>query len=230
MNKFVKYVVNSKNVKISGTKQVDATYVSIGSCPETCPFISGECYAMLGNVGVHVNKLEKNKSSIFYAKEEAKAIDESYYSGKVPGAFLRIHISGDCRTKTAAKIVNAAVGRWKKRGGNKAWSYTHAWAHVPRKTWSNVSILASVESASQAKEAFQKGYVPAIVVAEFESDKAFYREGIKFIPCPAQTKSNVNCSSCKLCFDDSKLMERKTGIAFAAHGVRKNKVKLKVIQ
>lgn len=230
------YVSDSKNVKIG---RADATYLSIDkTCPSSCPLKDTACYAQDHFVGMIVKRLEKEakkQSVLQVARAEAKAIDNAYVGGAIPkGIDLRVHVSGDSRTIAGSRIINHAIGRWKARGGNIAWQYTHAWNHVPRNEWSNVSILASVDNVSDVKKAKAQGYAPAIVVSEFETDKAFTIPGsdVKFIPCPAQTKENVTCVSCRLCFNADRLYRDNFGIAFAAHGVKKNNIKkrLTVIQ
>lgn len=107
------------------------------------------------------------------------------------------------------KLLAKAVDKWISKGGVGAWSYTHAWKKVNRSYWGKVSCLASVDSVEWVKLAQELGYVPALVVSQFSSNKAFKLEGsdIKWVPCPAQTKDNVSCSSCKLCFNDSRLRD-----------------------
>lgn len=225
------YVVDSKNGKLAGKNKVDATYVSIkASCPKDCPLMGKGCYAQLGNVGIHVARLDQEAegfSALQAARAEAKAIDNSYKGESIPeNRDLRIHVAGDSRTLAGTRLINNAVGRWKKRGGRDCWSYTHAWNYVPRKEWSNVSMLASVSDVTEATMAREQGYAPAIVVPEHPSERA-YKIGdsdIKWIPCPAQTR-DVGCSDCRLCFNADRLKEGNFGIAFAAHGVKKNNVK-----
>lgn len=230
------YVSDSKNIKIG---LADATYLSIDkTCPNSCVLKNSACYAQEHYVGMIVKRLDKEakkQSALQVARAEAKAIDSAYGGKEVPkGRNLRIHVAGDSRTIAGSRIINHAVGRWKNRGGNIAWQYTHAWGHVPRNEWSNVSILASIDKASEIKEARAQGYAPAIVVSEFETDKAFTMPGsdVKFIPCPAQTRDNVSCVSCRLCFNADRLYRDNFGIAFAAHGIRKGVIKkrLTVIQ
>jgi hypothetical protein len=129
--------------------------------------------------------------------------------------------------------VNAAVGRWKARGGNKAYTYTHAWNKVLRSEWSNVSVLASIDNIDQAALATEQGYACSLVVAEHKSKKAFKVKGsnITWIPCPSQTMGKT-CEECRICMDADKLFRNNQGVAFAAHGVYKNAIKkrLNVIQ
>jgi hypothetical protein len=238
MSKGAVYVSDSGNRKIMGSKKVDATYVSIkASCPRSCPLMGEGCYAQLGYVGITSHRLDdqaKNFSPLDAARAEAKAIDESYDGGPVPeNRDLRLHVSGDSKTLAGTRVIDKAVGRWKKRGGGAVWNYTHAWKHVPRSEWSNVSVLASVTNVSEVKEAHEQGYAPAIVVDQHPGDKAFQLEGCdtKWIPCPAQTR-HVGCTDCRLCFNADRLHEGGFGIAFAAHGARKEAAKrhLKVVK
>lgn len=229
------YVSNSGNRKITGSKKVDSTYASVkGTCPNTCPMKNnGECYAQLGPLGIHVLRLDKEVdglSILQIARSEAQAIDASYKAGPVPtGRDMRIHISGDCRSIGGARLINNAVGRWKKRGGNAVWGYTHCWDHVIKDIWSNVSMLASVDSTDEVQYARQNGYAPAIVVAEHISEKVYTLPGsdTKWIPCPAQSTKDhkVGCADCRICMNADKLYSDNYGVAFAAHGVKKNSIK-----
>ena len=233
-----RYISDSGNTKIAGAKKIDATYVSIeASCPTSCPLKDESCYAQQSFTGFHGRKLDKEAvgfTPLQAARQEAAAINNSYNGNKVPmGRDLRLHVAGDSRTIKGTRLINNAVGNWKKRGGGDCWSYTHAWKHVPRKEWSNVSMLASVNSIDDIKLARQQGYAPAIVVAEHTSNKAYLVNGsfTKLIPCPNQT-TGVACSECRLCFNTDRLFQGHYGIAFAAHGINKNKIKrrLTVIQ
>ena len=188
-------------------------------------------------VGIHSHRLDdeaEGMSPLQAARSEAAVINNSYNGGAVPkDRDMRLHVAGDSRTIAGTRILNKAVANWKKRGGGHCWSYTHAWKHVPRSEWSNVSVLASVSNITEAFEAKKQGYASAIVVAEHASDKAFTIPGsdTKWIPCPAQTKG-VGCSDCKLCFNANRLYANDFGIAFSAHGVMKESIKrhLKVIK
>ena len=232
------YVSDSGNTKIMGSKKVDATYASIKhTCPDSCSLKNQGCYAQtsfVGMVNIRMQKEAKKGSPLSVARAEAKAIDNSYDGGQVPsGRALRLHVAGDSRTWGGTRLINAAVARWKQRGGGDVWSYTHAWKHVARSEWSEVSILASVADTSEVEAAKAQGYAPAIVVSEHPSEKAYTLPGsdIKWIPCPNQTRG-VGCTDCKLCFNADRLFNGGFGISFAAHGVKKESIKrhLNVIQ
>ena len=233
------YVVGSNNSKLLGAKPIDATYVSIqSSCPKSCKLKNGNgCYAEAGNVGMHCRRLDSEAedfSPIQMAQAEAKAIDEAYKGGSIPAdRMLRLHVSGDSRTIKGSRIINKAIGRWLDRGGKSAYTYTHSWQHVSRYDWSNVSIFASVDNIDQVKQAYENGYAPAIVVPEHPSDKPYVLTGSDtiWIPCPSQREKNpLHCSNCGLCSKADKLRDSGKGIAFAAHGVKKTKLRLRLLE
>lgn len=224
------FVEDSQNAKISqpGAGKVSATYASIrDSCPTGCALRkTRECYAMQGHVALQTRRLEygRGTSVLQVAREEARAIDRAFGSGPVPqdgaagGRDLRLHVSGDCRTNQAARIVSAAAGRLQQRGGGRVWSYTHAFHKVRRASWADVSVLASVDDLSEVRLARRQGYAPARYVGDFPNGPLAWQEaGVRWIPCPAQTKDR-SCVECRLCFDDRALYRRRAGIAFAAHG------------
>ena len=52
---------------------------------------------------------------------------------------------------------------------------------------------------------------------------ASIEDGVRWIPCPAQTRDDVTCDSCRLCWDDAKLRAINAGVAFEAHGSAKRR-------
>jgi hypothetical protein len=229
-----KFVKDSKNSKIAGKYKVCATYAPIKqTCPDICSLKNEGCYAQLGHTGLHNSRLEQQFTGLspeVIAVFEAGAIDAAFPKG-VPqdgargGRDLRLHVSGDCRTHPAAAIVSEAARRYVARGGGVVWSYTHAWRDVPKSAWAGVSVLASIERPEDAVLALSAGYAPAIVVPEFESNKAYLIGSVKFIPCPAQTREDTACVDCRLCLNAEGLLSRNSGIAFAAHGVKTKSLK-----
>lgn len=220
----VTYVKKSQNSK---TGDCDAVYVSTNSCPDTCKLKNNGCYSENSYLGFIVRNLNKKSTKLTatqIARKEAKAIATAYKG--TPERNLRLHVSGDCRTIEGVRLVNNAVAKWKKGSNKVAWSYTHCWDKILREQWSNVSMLASIDNIGEAESCRQNGYAPAIVVDSHKSSKAYRLEGsdVLWIPCLAQTKDK-KCSECKACFDVDKLYKNNMGIAFEAHGTRKNSIK-----
>lgn len=218
----VKYVEKSQNSK---TGECDATYIATSkSCPSTCLLKDNGCYAKLSYVGIINSKLNNqslNLDSTKLAINEAKVINRSYGGGIVPPTKLRLHVSGDCRTEKAADIVSNAAMNWLSRGGKNVWSYTHSWKVIPRSTWKDVSILASVDDPNDLPLAREMGYAPSVIVPCHEKRQS--KNGIRLLPCRAQVES-ITCQECMLCFKSKDLYNNKLGIAFAAHGIQSKRI------
>ena len=162
------YVSSSGNAKIG---DADATYLSIkATCPSSCGLRDRGCYAQVGNVAMHVRRIEAEVApQVDVNQAEVDAIDAATPHPQRP---LRLHVSGDRR----------------------------------------------------------QGYAPALVVAAHPLDgRAYQSNGVRWIPCPAQTRDNVTCVSCRLCFDADALFARRAGIAFEAHGARRKIIAKRIV-
>jgi hypothetical protein len=199
---------------------VSATYASQASCLRSCPWYNNGCYAERGMVAWQTRRLNRSavRGALRIALAEARAID------RLTGdRLLRLHVVGDARTDAAAHELGAAAERYSRRGniprgGRKVWTYTHAWRTVARESWGDaVSVLASVETVREAREAMAKGYAAALVVSAFEREGAYPIDGTTVVPCPNQTRA-VTCRDCGLCRDDERLRSAGLVIAFQAHG------------
>lgn len=200
---------------------VSTTYAAQQSCDQSCPHYGNGCYAESGMVAIHTRKLNKafdSQTPEDIAKEESNAI-----RGLSGNLDLRVHTVGDCKTPESARIVSDAMRHHRKKRGRGAWTYTHAWRNVPVENWQGESVLASTETVSDAKEAMQAGYPTAIVVEEFDSPKPYFKDGIKILPCPAQTQDK-QCVNCRACMHGDSLLRTKTVIGFVPHGSQKKKV------
>ncbi len=202
------YVSSSANGKIGA---VDTTWVSVSSTCVDCDFLTNKvCYTMGYPSSQHVERLDAaaeraRADSTQCSLDEAACIDAAYNGGQVPsGRILRLHSSGDTSTPEGAVAVAKAVDGWLKRGGQLAYTYTHAWRRVPRHLFGKLSVLASLNPGDDAREALRQGYgsVTALVPLEewaarmvLSTKGSFTFKKIKvpdtqteldFIPCPAQ--------------------------------------------
>ena len=222
----VKAVEESGNKKIG---PVSATMASQSSCPSYCAFIKSGCYAETGLQGFQTRRL--NQSPITEPIEIAKA--EAAAMGTLSGTRpLRLHVVGDCTSDACARILAGAVRKYKTRGKTQSavWTYSHAWRDIKRRSFGSISVLASCESTNQVKLARTKGYSTALVVDQFQCDKAYEIDGVKVVPCPQQTGRTENCATCKLCWNDDRLRETGVTIGFAAHGQQAKNVRSQLIQ
>jgi hypothetical protein len=218
-------VLHSKNSKVG---DVAATYAPISkTCPASCPLRDNGCYAQGGNVGFKVRRTEEYSDGLngdtVATLEGDEIADLATYAPL--GHALRIHVSGDATSDFRASQMARGARSWPGR----VWSYTHAWRDVQRDSWGKVSILASCETVADVVRANRRGYASALVVAEHPKDgRAFTTaDGVKVIPCPAQTR-DVKCTDCRLCWNDKLLLSQAACISFAAHGATKKRT-LKVL-
>lgn len=215
----------SENAK---TGRVAVTYAAQASCPTSCPLLGAGCYAEAGPMASITKRLKDAASGMTpleVAKAEAAAIDA------VPATTdLRLHGVGDCPDDECAATVASAATRFVTRGagfGVKAWTYTHAWRTVGRESWGGVSVLASCHSVAEAEWAMRDGYAAAVIVESFDG-KAWEEYGngsepVRLIACRFQV-DKTQCVDCRLCMDDSKLLESNSVIAFRAHGAKRKSV------
>lgn len=221
---------------------VSSTYASIkATCSPTCLFYENGCFASEGFTKRMMKRLddearEENVSGFEVALNEAMMIDVAFGAGPIPqdggrdgvnGRDLRLHVGGDVADTNSTRALSDAAKRWRERGGGAVWTYTHRWKTIRRAAWGGISVLASVETVADAQLAIRRGYVPAIVVESFASDRAFTLPGIRgwrFVPCPYETRQRT-CVECRLCLDAERLRALKLGIAFAIHGYGASKVR-----
>lgn len=215
------FVPQSKNAKLGDG--ISATYVSQVTCPDTCPFRGNGCYAEQGPTGFTTNRLNRAAQALGLTpldaiKTEADLIRKAAKHSASP---LRLHVVGDTPSRVAAQLLAGAVELYRRVSGQPVWTYTHNWRSIPREDFGTISVLASCETVTQARQARQAGYVPALVVAEHPEDGRATREhGMRLIPCPSQTRG-VSCADCGLCMDDQRLRRINACITFAAHGTRR---------
>lgn len=205
------------------------------TCPDRCKFkrgVDGEgngCFADAGFTRISAQKMDAAAVAMTEADviaHEFEAILRAFGGKTIPqdggrhgtaGRDIRFHVGGDVQSIESAATLGAAAHDWRARMGGSAWTFTHSWPTIPRRAWgASMSVLASVESADEVPRAVRQGYAPALVVARFEDDQPFEVAGVKFIPCPAETR-NRTCVECRLCLDVD-LHKLGCGIAFAAHG------------
>ena len=219
---------------------VCSTYVSIdATCSNACAFKEAGCYVRSGFTGSVARKLDgaaRGRTSLEVIREEVRLIDGAFRRG-VPqdgargGRDLRLHVGGDVKAVTGARLLAEAARRWLDRGGGAVWTFTHAWREIPRRAWGPaISVLASVERPEDIEAARKRGYAAAIVVPEFPSKKAFVLPGstARIIPCPAETMGTT-CVECRLCLDRD-LLGMHAAIAFEAHGPGAKAVREQLVQ
>lgn len=217
------FVGQSADAKIGAAA---ATYAPVrATCPATCPLRKPDpetgrepCYVLApGRVGMHERRISKAADAArLTPREVAQAEADAIDRGRPTGLPLRLHVSGDARTSTAARILAGAAARYTKRnGGAPVWTYSHAWRAVPRDAWGSVSVLASADSPADAAAADAAGYAVALTVPDLASTAGRPIPGTRLrgVACRYDL-AGVPCSACRLCFDAERLQRERLAILF----------------
>jgi hypothetical protein len=221
----------SSNAK---TGPVATTSVSQATCPDgtrgtvRCPFLEAGCYAeTVGMQPWTTRRLNSNTTGrqTEIARIEARAIDALPADRK-----LRVHVVGDCRTSAASAIVGAAMVRYEARGGFPAWTYTHAWATVPRSAWNGARVFASVHTHADVTVARANGYTGLAIAgtARHPGRKVYRVLDVDAVPCPAQQfddgRGRVQCETCTICQEPDKMADRGLAVVFQPDQLKKGTI------
>lgn len=201
-------VTKSSNAKIG---PIATSYRPQTTCPSECRFLpdnDGGCYAT-GRINGMAKKFAKT-----YTIDEAVA--------KLRGAKLfRDRVVGDVVSNGEIDydyIENISIAC--SRAGVPAFSYTHAWESMNRnRIPDNYVMNASTESVSDATRAISLGFPTVITNDDVREGEMI--SGKRVVTCPAQTRDNVTCATCKLCSKP----ERKALVRFLVHGIARNKAR-----
>ena len=216
---------------ISQAPRCCSTYVSIkATCPSSCTFKNSGCYVQHGITGRASRILDEAAGEV--AGDEVIAIEAQTVNRQFPegvpqdgargGRDLRFHIGGDVSSETGARMLAESARLWRSRGGGAVWMYTHRWREIPHAAWGgHVEVLASVETVEGAQEAQVRGYTPALTVTHFRQKRAYRLQGLRIVPCPAQTRHRT-CVECRLCL---RKLPEDTVIAFELHGAGASRVR-----
>jgi len=203
----VHWVSRSSDKKIG---KVLASYSPLSSCPDSCSFKSGGCYAW----GLfYLRVLGKN---IETGKLKAKSLTEALKKRHKSARIVRHRVAGDivgdvpdtiseCKQVEAEGLIN--IG------------YTHAWkkkSSRPLKKW----FRASCNSLEELSEAISMGWSTSLAVKGSGIPKSLELSGKKAVLCPArhgvEGKSDISCNTCTMCTVNDKTKD--LIIMFEVHG------------
>lgn len=207
----------SGNVK---TGPIPVTTTSSDSCPPSCPFSGGGCYAKSGPLALHWRKVSDGArgGSLENLTDFIRALPENQLwrhnqAGDLPGKGETIDV------KAIAKIIHANKG---KRG----FTYTHK--HLKKRNlWiireandQGFTVNLSANSPAHADELAETGAGPVVCVLDSATTQnSTTPAGRKIVVCPATVRDDVTCATCGLCARST----RSVIIGFPAHGTAKKK-------
>jgi hypothetical protein len=204
----------SQNAKLGWG--VFTTYRRVGeTCPVDCKaLVSGACYALGGNVGIHQRKSAQDVTDGQRLKE--------WLGGLPRGVKVRHHVSGDFMRDGVVDVdyVKDMKEGHKSRKDLQGWVYTHAWRDLSASEINDtegLTVNASCDSVPDLIEALERGWLATLIVDE-HAENFKLDNGVRVVICPNQTH-DVTCSDCMLCFRKI----RKTVVGFRLHGSGKAK-------
>ena len=142
---------------------------------------------------------------------------------------LRLHVSGDARTRTAAKILGCSMVDYERRSKRQGYSslaftYTHAWQapyNVHYDSWQGARVIASIDDVSQYDRVTQELGYPAASMVIPEAIATHKTKDNLMVLCP-HDKHKIDCRDCRLCFMSMDwLKDNRVIIMFPAHGQKK---------
>jgi len=225
------------------TGKIPVTTTEESSCPTTCPFYGGSCYAKSGfHLREHWKKVSSGERGTdwqgltdYVRSLPAQQLWRMNQAGDVP------HMDGYMRLDLLKSLVDA-----NKASDAKGYTYTHHLLNthnveaIKYATNNGFTINCSTESYSSADDVIKQGMNAVTVIPSDSNDiksykvtvkgkkKTFYKQnkpiktpdGNRVVICPAQQNPNVDCKSCGLCATHS----RTYAIAFVAHGGGEKKI------
>ena len=203
----VHWVAQSSDAK---TGKVIASYSPISTCPDSCSFKQGGCYAW----GLFYLKILGNK--IDSGRVKAKTLMEAIKDKNKSCRIVRHRVAGDVvgdveETLNECEIVHS--------NGLTNIGYTHHWKSKeaqPLSKW----FRASCNSVDDLREAAKLGWSTTVAVHGDAIPKRLVFEGKKYILCPArhgeEGKKDITCNDCTLCKVTDKTKDY--SIMFEVHG------------
>tara|TARA_B100000287_G_scaffold400286_1_gene419351 strand:+ start:372 stop:1073 length:702 start_codon:yes stop_codon:yes gene_type:complete len=202
---------NAKTGKIPVTTSEEST------CPTTCPFYGGSCYAKSGfHLRTHWQKVSNKERGTdwqgltdFVKALKPKQLWRHNQAGDMP------HFQGHIRLDLLKDLVQA-----NQESQARGYTYTHhklITHNVEAMKFANnngFTINASTESLEDADKAIKKGLPAVCVVDNSKETPTKTPDGHKVVVCPAQVRDGVTCKDCGLC----QQAKRKCVVAFLAHG------------
>ena len=212
----------------SKTGPIPVSTTEEASCSPSCPFKKNGCYPEYGPAALHWREVSAGRRGTDW-QSFVDAI------GKLPdGQLWRHNVAGDLPhidgTIDKAKFL-ALIGANK---GKHGFTYTH---HDPLRelnydlirfaNQSGFTVNLSANNLADADRLAELDIGPiAAVLPESQMVNCQTPGGRKVIICPAVTRTNVSCATCKLC----SIADRKAIVGFPSHGTGKRKANVIAIR
>ena len=207
----------SGNVK---TGPIPVTTTSSDSCPPSCPFSGGGCYAKSGPIALHWKKVSEG--------ERGGSLEDltSFIDSLPRGQLWRMNQAGDLPGLGERIDVAALRKITKANQGKRGFTYTHKHErkgnlrHVKAANDGGFTVNLSANSPQHADTLAETGAGPVVCVLDSATTQnSTTPAGRKIVVCPATVRDDVTCATCGLCARST----RSIIIGFPAHGTAKKK-------
>lgn len=211
---------------ISGNSKTGPIPVSTSSkdtCPNACVFKNSGCYAAIGPLNIHWNKVTNGERGYDWATFLKQV-------RKIPRhSLFRINQAGDLVGSNDV-IDNEALKELANASKHcRPFTYTHYPLTIPNihslkmANDNGLTINVSTNSISEVDKAMETG-LPVVTVLPSDHDvltRTMKTEGgNKVLVCPSSLGKDITCATCGLC----QKRDRSYAIGFVAHGLQKKKV------
>lgn len=210
--------LKSANVK---TGPIPVSITSADSCPPSCPFSGGGCYAKGGPLAIHWRKVTQGDRGMAWSDfvDQIKALPN--------GQLWRHNAAGDL-VGNGESIDPVALGQLVAANQHKrGFTYTHKTNDKANHQWIKASndwgftVNASANNLTHADELADLAIGPVVTVLPIDAPtKQLTPKGRVVVTCPATYREDVSCATCQLCA----VSDRSTIVGFPAHGNAKAKV------
>ena len=204
----------------SKTGPIPVTTTSSDSCPPSCPFAGGGCYAKSGPLALHWSKVSDG--------ERGGSLEDltSFIRALPMGTLFRHNQAGDLPGE-GEKIDGVALRKITKANtGKRGFTYTHKYNKrgnlklIKAANNGGFTINLSANNPAHADKLADTGAGPVVCVLDQATTKnTTTPAGRKIVVCPATVRDDVTCSTCGLCAR----AKRSIIIGFPAHGTTKKK-------
>lgn len=105
--------------------------------------------------------------------------------------------------------------------GGISWTYTHFGPEgVPLPSPKKTVVNLSADTVEQALEYVRQGYPTVVAVSADQSSKVDRHEEVRFVRCPAEYNSKVDCNNCGSGVPLCARADRDYVVKFTAHGTQ----------
>lgn len=218
MQSNVALTLKSANVK---TGPIPVSITGADSCPDSCPFSGGGCYAKGGPLAIHWRKVTQGDRGLPWSDFVAQI------SALPDNQLWRHNAAGDL-IGAGETIDPVALGQLVAANqGKRGFTYTHKTNHQDNFKWIKAAndfgfvVNMSANDLHHADQLADTGAGPVVTVLPIDAPpKQLTPKGRTVVTCPATYRDNVSCATCKLCA----VSDRSTIVGFPAHGNAKAKV------